>query len=268
MKRLSILSMFMVFAWLSVLSAVVFFVGRFTVKGSSMSPTLKDGQVIWVNKLIMGARICMTDSADSTDMRLSRLPGFRSIRVGDIAVFNYIYGWKEGRIGLKQDYVYTKRCIACPGDSISIRDGYYVNSRTGRNTGIPDFAQGSLSSATDSMHTSLGINIGAYSPSRRLGWTIKEFGPLYVPAKGDTLRLNRRDSEIYYRSIEYETGIRPVIKGDRLILGDEEIDMYVFRHDWYFFAGDNVLDSKDSRYIGLVPDDFIIGIVITSNSSS
>ena len=48
----------------------------------------------------------------------------RSVRVGDIAVFNYIYGWKEGKIALKPDYVYTKRCVACPGDSICIRGGY------------------------------------------------------------------------------------------------------------------------------------------------
>ena len=53
-----------------------------------------------------------------------------------------------------------------------------------------------------------------------------------------------------------------------MVLGDNVISQYVFRHDWYFFAGDNVLDSKDSRYIGLVPDDFIIGIVIPSNNRS
>ena len=35
---------------------------------------------------------------------------------------------------------------------------------------------------------------------------------------------------------------------------------YRFRGDWYFFGGDNVLNSKDSRYIGLVPEEYIVGI--------
>jgi signal peptidase I len=34
---------------------------------------------------------------------------------------------------------------------------------------------------------------------------------------------------------------------------------YTFRHNWYFMAGDNVMNSQDSRYIGLVPDDYIVG---------
>lgn len=236
--------------------------GRFTVKGTSMDPTLHDGQTIWVNRMLFGARLVSMSDSDSTIIKCRRLPGIRSVRVGDIAVFNYIYGWKEGKIALKPDYVYVKRCVACPGDSICISGGYYVNSRTGSNTGIPECAQGMLSSIPDSVLSRCGEGPNAFHPCRRLGWTIKEFGPLYVPASGDTLFLNRMDSEIYYRLIEYETGIRPVIKGNRMILGDEEIGEYVFRHDWYFFAGDNVLDSKDSRYIGLVPDDFIIGIVI------
>lgn len=28
-------------------------------------------------------------------------------------------------------------------------------------------------------------------------------------------------------------------------------------------AGDNALDSRDSRYIGLIPDDYIIGVATT-----
>ena len=31
---------------------------------------------------------------------------------------------------------------------------------------------------------------------------------------------------------------------------------------WYFLGGDNVLNSRDSRYFGLVPEDYIVGIVI------
>ena len=44
-------------------------------------------------------------------------------------------------------------------------------------------------------------------------------------------------------------------------LGGKELNEYEFSTDWYFFGGDNVMNSKDSRYIGLVPEDYIIGIV-------
>ena len=36
---------------------------------------------------------------------------------------------------------------------------------------------------------------------------------------------------------------------------------YTFRQDWYFFVGDNVTNSRDSRFFGFVPADFVIGIV-------
>ena len=42
--------------------------------------------------------------------------------------------------------------------------------------------------------------------------------------------------------------------------GGKEYGEYVFRENYYFFGGDNVIDSKDSRYIGPVPEEYIVGI--------
>ena len=36
---------------------------------------------------------------------------------------------------------------------------------------------------------------------------------------------------------------------------------YTVRQDGYFFVGDNVTNSRDSRFFGFVPADFVIGIV-------
>ena len=36
---------------------------------------------------------------------------------------------------------------------------------------------------------------------------------------------------------------------------------YTFRQDWFFFVGDNVTNSRDSRFFGFVPEDFVAGIV-------
>ena len=40
----------------------------------------------------------------------------------------------------------------------------------------------------------------------------------------------------------------------------EAVSTYEFRKNYYFFCGDNVVNSKDCRYLGFVPEDFVIGI--------
>lgn len=45
-----------------------------------------------------------------------------------------------------------------------------------------------------------------------------------------------------------------------MYLGSQELREYVFMENWYFLGGDNVLNSKDSRYIGLFPEEYIVGI--------
>ena len=54
----------------------------------------------------------------------------------------------------------------------------------------------------------------------------------------------------------------PIAPPGPLPSGSEAAATYTFRQDWYFFVGDNVTNSKDSRFIGFVPADFVIGIVI------
>ena len=44
-------------------------------------------------------------------------------------------------------------------------------------------------------------------------------------------------------------------------IGERAADTYLFRNNYYFFCGDNVSDSNDCRYLGFVPEEFIIGVV-------
>ena len=48
--------------------------------------------------------------------------------------------------------------------------------------------------------------------------------------------------------------------GNLLRLDGEAISTYEFRENYYFFCGDNVINSKDCRYLGFVPEEFIIGV--------
>lgn len=179
-----------------------------TVKGVSMEPTLKDGQKLFV-----------VTSRKRT----------RGVDVGDIVVFRF-----EGK-------TYVKRCIGCPGDTVSIVCGVYRNSRTG-GVGISLDCQEPLMDGTRQWYYG-NEKYAAFPFSPELGWTIRDFGPLYVPAKGD-LMGDDYDVELRYRSIL-----------------EQESSGASFQHNWYFFAGDNVLCSNDSRYFGLVPEEYIVGIV-------
>lgn len=74
---------------------------------------------------------------------------------------------------------------------------------------------------------------------------------MLVPAKGQTIELTEFNRHLYGLIIQYETGSFP----------NDTASSYTFTHDYYFVLGDNSPDSRDSRYIGFIPDDFIIGIV-------
>jgi signal peptidase I len=81
-------------------------------------------------------------------------------------------------------------------------------------------------------------------------WTITDFGPYYIPRKGDTMKLTKSNTILYKTLIEYESGKEPII-----------LKSYTFKNNYYFVAGDNLFSSKDSRYFGVIPEDYIIGVV-------
>lgn len=228
----------------------IFIAERFIIPSESMSPTLVPGDKVWVNKLLYGARIYKSfDFEDHAPLKCFRMPGLRKIRPGDVICFNYPLGYdKWTKIEFKINYVYCKRVVGTPGDTIGIKDGITWNNNYNGIIGILD-NQLVIQSTPDSIlwHT----KFMATMPFTRPMWTMKNFGPLYVPEKGVTIELDSVGRAIYGPVIEYESGSWP----------DDEVCSHTFRHDYYFAFGDNCLDSNDSRYWGFIPEDFIIGIV-------
>ena len=105
------------------------FCDQFVVPSESMLPTLAPGDRILVNKLIVGARIYKKfDFSEGAALHSFRLPGFRKVRVNDIVVFNVPQGYDRDKIEFRINYVYAKRCIGTPGDSVSIRNGRFRNN--------------------------------------------------------------------------------------------------------------------------------------------
>ena len=177
-----------------------------------------------------------------------------------MAVFNYPEGWEKDRIGFRINYVYTKRCIGCPGDTVRIENGFY------RNSSCPDEILGSevmqsiLSGTPDSLLVAQGVFLPAMPFRKEFGWTIRDFGPLYIPGRSDSVRLDDMSVRLYRKIIEYETGEKVEVRDGMVYIGGSPMENYTFAENYCFFGGDNVLNSKDSRYIGLVPEEFIVGI--------
>lgn len=86
----------------------------------------------------MGARIYRNYDFSSTKLSSFRMPGLRKLSVGDIVIFNYPFVCSKDTIGFKINYVYAKRCLGAPGDSVRIKDGFYRDEE-GRIVGESEF---------------------------------------------------------------------------------------------------------------------------------
>lgn len=96
--------------------------------------------------------------------------------------------------------------------------------------------------------------------SAALGWTVQQLGPLLVPGRGCQITMDTLEVKKYGRLIAWEQKKPLTVRNGHVYLGDSLIQNYRFRENYYFMGGDNLDNSKDSRYWGLVPEVYIVGV--------
>lgn len=223
----------------------------FRIPSFSMEPTLHAGDFILVNKLIPGPRIDFMGKRKNG--RPFRLAGYRALERNEVLVFNDPY-YQSDDIVQNWNIYYVKRCVGTPGDSLIIQEGeYYINGKLNIDGRETHTNKQQTSSVAPEYQTSKMF--------RKLGWTIDDFGPIYIPQKGDVIILDTVNISLYRPLIEYETGKKLVEMNGVFLLDGQVSRHYKFKLDYYFMAGDRTSDSKDSRYWGLLPEDHIVGKV-------
>lgn len=227
----------------------VFLVDQFIIPTESMEPTLLPGDRVIVNKMIMGARIYSDFhfNQEGIELKSWRTRGLRRLQHNDIVVFNFPK--HDEKINFVINHVYAKRCIALPGDTISIVNGRYVNNNYEGTLGL-ESEQTRLANIPDNVIDPSVLYTFPYDP--HVPWTIKDMGPLYVPRKGDRIRITPKEANLYRYILEWETGKE---------MPCDTITYHTFQHNYYYLCGDNVLNSCDARYWGFVPEEYIVGVV-------
>ena len=90
-------------------------------------------------------------------------------------------------------------------------------------------------------------------------WNNDNFGPLLIPKKGATVKLDTGNIAIYDRIIDVYENNDFRVEGDKIYINGKIATEYTFKQDYYWMMGDNRHNSADSRSWGFVPFDHVVG---------
>lgn len=161
------------------------------------------------------------------------LSGKDAVNRGDIIIFQHL------------GQAYIKRCAGMPGDTVVLQEGTLLIN--GLQANLP------AAPLTAAPGNADNIRIVEYYGQN---WTTRNFGPLVIPSRGRILPLDEYNCKLYEHIIRTDAGIISTEGYNDFVKNHTQ---YQFEQDYYFLLGDNRLHSDDSRVMGPVPANGIIG---------
>lgn len=197
---------------------------------------------------------------------------------------------------LRQDTMaaplFVSRCIGMPGDTIQVSyDSYNINGKEvprSPRTLVTYFI--TASAENEFMQALAKLNIPqrevkkeSYGFSLRLT-PFEEFQireeltdeacrrfineqtetyTLVIPRKGHAYRLTPESLTACKEIILNETDGKALFRDGKLYLDGKETSFFFFKQDYYWMLSDNTNDAIDSRHLGFIPADHIIGNALT-----